>query len=211
MAGLRERQKATRTQRILDEAFELFRSVGYEAARIEDIAAAAELSVGTFYNYFPSKAEILLAMVTAEVEGVLASGERSLRLKHRSVAAALDHLIGGYYANTFVYTTKEMWRVAMAQVTINAGTLFSRRYTELDRRLTQQVRACLHGLQQKGMVLAGVDTGALGEVVFNNLNMMFIECVRSDEMTTDELRTAVARQNAPLARLISARQNGAAA
>ena len=60
MAGLRERQKATRTQRILDEAFELFRSVGYEAARIEDIAAAAELSVGTFYNYFPSKAEILL-------------------------------------------------------------------------------------------------------------------------------------------------------
>ncbi|MBL9035136.1 MAG: TetR/AcrR family transcriptional regulator [Rhodospirillaceae bacterium] len=211
MAGLRERQKATRTQRILDEAFGLFRNVGYEAARIEDIAAAAELSVGTFYNYFPGKAEILLAMVTAEVEGVLASGERSLRLKHKSVAAALDHLIGGYYANTFVYTTKEMWRVAMAQVTVNAGTLFSRRYTDLDRRLTQQVRACLNGLQQKGMVLAGVDTDALGEMVFNNLNMMFIECVRSDEMTTDELRAHVARQNAPLARLISARQNGAAA
>lgn len=211
MAGLRERQKATRTQRILDEAFGLFRNVGYEAARIEDIAAAAELSVGTFYNYFPGKAEILLAMVTAEVEGVLASGERSLRLKHKSVASALDHLIGGYYANTFVYTTKEMWRVAMAQVTVNAGTQFSRRYTELDRRLTQQVRACLNGLQQKGMVLAGVDTEALGEMVFNNLNMMFIECVRSDAMTTEELRAHVARQNAPLARLISARQNGAAA
>jgi AcrR family transcriptional regulator len=204
MAGRREKQKATRTQRILDVAFHLFRTVGYEAARIEDIAVGAELSVGTFYNYFQSKADVLLAMVTLEVEGVLASGERSLRQKHKSVPAALDHLIGGYYANTFVYTTKEMWRVAMAQVTVNSGTLFSRRYTELDRRLIQQVCACLRGLQQKGMVASGVDTDALGEMVFNNLNMMFIECVRSDTMTTDELRNAVARQNAPLARLISA-------
>jgi AcrR family transcriptional regulator len=203
MAGLREKQKATRTQRILDVAFHLFRTVGYEAARIEDIAVGAELSVGTFYNYFQSKADVLLAMVTLEVEGVLASGERSLRQKHRSVAAALDHLVGGYYANTFVYTTKEMWRVAMAQVTVNSGTLFSRRYTELDRRLIQQVCACLRGLQRKGMVIEGIDTEAMGEMVFNNLNMMFIECVRSDTMTTDELRARVARQNAPLAQLIS--------
>lgn len=205
MAGLREKQKATRTQRILDVAFELFRTVGYEAARIEDIALQAELSVGTFYNYFPSKAEILLAMVTLEVENVLAGGERSLRLKHKDVAAALDHLIGGYYANTFVFTTKEMWRVAMAQMISRPETQFSRRYSDLDRRLIQQVCACLRGLQTKGMVVAGIDTEAIGEVVFNNLNMMFIECVRSDAMTTDELRALVARQNAPLAKLISAK------
>ncbi len=203
MAGLREKQKATRTQRILDVAFNLFRTVGYEAARIEDIAVGAELSVGTFYNYFQSKADVLLAMVTLEVEGVLASGERSLRQRHKNVAGALDHLIGGYYANTFVYTTKEMWRVAMAQVTINSGTLFSRRYTELDQRLIQQVQACLRGLQQKGMAVEEIDTDAMGHMVFNNLNMMFIECVRSDTMTTDELRILVARQNAPLAKLIS--------
>lgn len=203
MTGLREKQKATRTQRILDVAFNLFRTVGYEAARIEDIAEAAELSVGTFYNYFQNKAEILLAMVTLEVEGVLAGGERSLRQRHKDVAAALDHLIGGYYANTFVYTTKEMWRVAMAQMISRPDTLFSRRYTELDRRLTQQVCACLDGLQRKGMVSPGVDTAAVGQLVFNNLNMMFIECVRSDTMSVDELRASVARQNAPLARLIS--------
>lgn len=204
MAGLREKQKATRTQRILDVAFELFRTIGYEAARIEDIALQAELSVGTFYNYFPSKAEILLAMVTLEVENVLAGGERSLRLKHKDVAAALDHLIGGYYASTFVFTTKEMWRVAMAQMITRPETQFSRRYSDLDRRLIQQVCACLRGLQAKGMVAAGIDTEAIGALVFNNLNMMFIECVRSDTMTTDELRGLVARQNAPLARLISA-------
>jgi hypothetical protein len=68
----------------------------------------------------------------------------------------------------------------------------------------QQVCACLRGLQQKGMMIEGIDTDAMGEMVFNNLNMMFIECVRSDTMTTDELRARVARQNAPLAKLISA-------
>ena len=47
MTGLRLRQKKARTGRILEEAAKLFRSVGYKAARIDDIADAAELSVGT--------------------------------------------------------------------------------------------------------------------------------------------------------------------
>ena len=41
MTGLRERQKADRTRRILEAASTLFRAQGYDAVRIEDIAAAA--------------------------------------------------------------------------------------------------------------------------------------------------------------------------
>ncbi len=46
MTGLRERQKADRTGRILAAASDLFRAQGYDAVRIEDIAAAAEVSAG---------------------------------------------------------------------------------------------------------------------------------------------------------------------
>ena len=42
MTGLRERQKADRTRRILEAASRLFRDTGYGAIRIEDIANAAE-------------------------------------------------------------------------------------------------------------------------------------------------------------------------
>jgi AcrR family transcriptional regulator len=205
MTGLREKQKASRTRRILDVAAELFQSVGYEAARIEDIAQAAELSVGTLYNYYENKAAILLAMVTLEVEEVLVAGERCLKQRHKTVAAALDSLIGGYYVNSFVYMTKEMWRVAMAQAIERPAAQFSRRYTDLDRRLSKQVCACFERLQQQGMVRNDIDTDAIGEMVFNNLNMMFIECVRSDTMTVSEVRATVARQNQPLAQVISTR------
>ena len=65
MTGLRERQKADRTGRILDAASRLFRDQGYDAVRIEDIAAAAEVSAGTCYNYFSTKGDLLLAMEIA--------------------------------------------------------------------------------------------------------------------------------------------------
>ena len=65
MAGLRERQKADRERRILEAATGLFREVGYDAARIEDIAERAQVSVGTFYNYYQNKGDILLATVGA--------------------------------------------------------------------------------------------------------------------------------------------------
>ena len=145
MTGLRLKQKIARSERILDEASKLFRTVGYEAARIEDIADAAELSVGTLYNYFANKGDILLAMVVLEVEETLIAGERIIKRQHATVAKALDSLIGGYYETSFVYTTKEMWRIAMAQMILRPDTPFGRRYTELDSHLTQQVANCPPG------------------------------------------------------------------
>jgi AcrR family transcriptional regulator len=55
MSGLRAKHKADRDGRILDAAAELFREAGYEGAKIEAIAAAAEVSVGTIYNYYRNK------------------------------------------------------------------------------------------------------------------------------------------------------------
>ena len=48
-----------------------------------------------------------------------------------------------------------------------------------------------------------VDCDATGELIFNNVNMMFIEFVKDEEMDVDGLKASVARQNAPLALLMS--------
>jgi AcrR family transcriptional regulator len=203
VAGLREKQKADKNRRILEAATKLFREVGYDAARIEDIAERAEVSVGTFYNYYQNKGDILVAAVSMEVEEVLDAGEPLVADPPMNVLVALQTLINQYYDHSLVYLSKEMWRTAMAISIQQPETPFSKRYTELDRALCAQVSTLVQKLQLKGAVLAGVDAVAVGSMFFNNLNMMFTEFVRDEHMPLEKLKDDVARQNRPLATLIS--------
>lgn len=58
MDGLRERKKAATRQAISDTATRLFVRHGFEAVTVAQIAAAADVSVKTVFNYFGSKEEL---------------------------------------------------------------------------------------------------------------------------------------------------------
>ncbi len=203
MTGLRARQKALRHERILDAALGLFRDAGYDAVRTEDIAAAAEVSVGTLYNYFENKGDLLLALVTIEVEDVLEQGALVVNAPPPDIALALNMLVGGYYEHSNTYLTKDLWRSAMALTIQAAETPFSARYTALDQSLTDQVCALVEKLQRRGLARGDVDARAFGQVIFNNLNQMFIEFVKVEAMAMTVLMAAVARQNAAIALLLA--------
>jgi AcrR family transcriptional regulator len=59
-AGLRERKKLKTKEAIQREAMRLFQEQGYDETTIEKIAAAAEISPSTFFNYFPTKEDLIL-------------------------------------------------------------------------------------------------------------------------------------------------------
>ena len=58
--GLRERKKAKTRAAIRDHALRLFRENGYQRTTVEKIAEAAEVSVSTFFRYFPTKEDLVL-------------------------------------------------------------------------------------------------------------------------------------------------------
>ena len=58
--GLRERKKLKTREAIQRTAMRLFEKQGYEETTIEEIAAAAEISPSTFFNYFPTKEDVVL-------------------------------------------------------------------------------------------------------------------------------------------------------
>jgi AcrR family transcriptional regulator len=58
--GLRERKKRQTRQRISDVAIALFVERGFEHVTIAEVAAAAEVSVNTVYNYFQAKEDLVL-------------------------------------------------------------------------------------------------------------------------------------------------------
>lgn len=203
MAGLRAKQKADKNRRILQAATTLFRAQGYDNARIEDIADAAEVSVGTLYNYYENKGEILVATVSMEVMEVLEAGGRIVSNPPLNVELALRTLIDQYYDHSLVYLSKEMWRTAMAISIQQPDTPLSKRYTDLDAQICDQICHLADTLQRRGAILAGVDVRMIGEVVFNNLNMMFVEFCKAEAMPIDELKARVAAQNRPITQLIS--------
>jgi AcrR family transcriptional regulator len=198
MSGLREKQKADRDQRILKAATRLFREEGYDRTKIETIAAKAQVSIGTVYNYYQNKGDLLVAIVSMEVNEVLRAGAALIEQPPGGVAAAVTDLIFIYLDHSLVYLTKEMWRHAMAISTRQPDSPFGRRYSDLDDRLTRQVCALIERLQAEGRVKADVDAAAAGEVIFNNTNMMFILFVKSEEMTLEALKATITRQLAPL-------------
>ncbi len=206
MAGLREKQKADREKRILKAAVTKFGAQGYRSVRIEDLAEAAEVSVGTVYNYYQTKGDILIATVAMEVEEVLASGAEIVADPPAGAHDALCELIFSYYDHSLEYLSKEMWRTAMALSIEAAATPNGIRYAELDQRLAAQMTDMIVALQQRGDVRTDVDPVSLGHVIFNNLNQMFIEFVKNDAVTLSDLRNDVARQMQPISDLIANRK-----
>ncbi|MBA3823461.1 MAG: TetR family transcriptional regulator [Ktedonobacterales bacterium] len=59
--GLRHRKKALMRQQLQQHALRLFLSQGYEATTVEMIATAAGVSHMTFFRYFPTKEDVVLA------------------------------------------------------------------------------------------------------------------------------------------------------
>jgi AcrR family transcriptional regulator len=58
--GLRERKKAQARRHIAETAARLFAARGYDDVSMADVAAAAEVSDQTVYNYFPAKQDLVL-------------------------------------------------------------------------------------------------------------------------------------------------------
>ena len=92
-----ERQRID--ERVIDAAFDIFRMNGFEAARMEKVAAAAGITKMSLYRRFPGKAELLAEVILRqsmqlhadmpdEREGDALDGLKALMWKYRERISA---------------------------------------------------------------------------------------------------------------------------
>ena len=92
-----ERSDARR-QQVLDAAIECFRQRGFHAASMQEISAAAAMSVGHIYHYFENKDAIIAAIVDQEVRQAAADFQKIGKAK--DIAAAMLEFASQCFART---------------------------------------------------------------------------------------------------------------
>lgn len=91
-AASRKVHSVARRQAILDAALTVFAERGYEAARLDDVAARAGVAKGTLYLYFKDKEALFEALIRGAVAPVL---------EPLSQAAAVPDMPAGSLLETF--------------------------------------------------------------------------------------------------------------
>jgi AcrR family transcriptional regulator len=102
--GLRERKRRQTRQRIIDAGLTLFLANGFDATTLDAIAEAADISRRTFFYYFKSKEDIVLAYQSGQIERLRDAilGESPDRPPFEVVRSALLKLASGYRAEEII-------------------------------------------------------------------------------------------------------------
>ncbi|MGN1368593.1 MAG: TetR/AcrR family transcriptional regulator [Aristaeellaceae bacterium] len=106
---------ATTRAAILEKSRQLIMAQGWSAISIRTLAAACGVSVGAIYNYFPSKAELLLATVDAictdifrmPAEGGFDSITDCIRWAYGRMADGMARYPGFFVSHAAIFTGEE--------------------------------------------------------------------------------------------------------
>jgi len=143
--GLQEKKKKKRRKRILAAATRLFQARGYADTTINAIADKADVGVGTIYNYFSSKNEILLNIIAD-----IFLEKKPHKLIHENDPAQTVIRFLGYYMDEFSIFEKEIWRGWFAAL-YQEPNLFERAY-ELDMKIVGELAGICEEMQATCMI-----------------------------------------------------------
>jgi AcrR family transcriptional regulator len=124
--GLRQRKKRKTRESIQREAMRLFQEQGYEETTIEQIAAAVEVSPSTFFNYFPTKEDVVLYDAYDPMIASLLSQRPADEPLSVAVRGVLDTMAGVFERDREVI-------LARARLWIEVPELRARLWQELER------------------------------------------------------------------------------
>lgn len=166
MTGLRQKQKDRRRRDILDATARLLAAQGYEETSIEQIAERAEVGVGTVYNYFRSKPELLMELFYQGADELLEQGEAIVRNPPPEPVEAISTLLCTHFEGLAGRYDKALFREFLART-------FTRRFgyggimATLAGRLAAQLTELLEQLHRRGQLAPGVRIDEAAGVLYS--------------------------------------------
>ncbi len=160
--GLRERKKRAQRQAIYNIALSEFRNRGFDTVTVQEIAAEANISLKTFFNYFPSKQAILDECVEQLLAGFVTVIDEYTHDKRRSFKSRLSHLV--QEMASALEADRDFWRMIFQE-----SKLFNASGTIKDDEMEvyAHVTAFFREGQKTGDVKTSLDPQQLAEIFFS--------------------------------------------
>jgi TetR/AcrR family transcriptional regulator len=148
----RDEARALFRNAILEAAEAVFAEKGFHRARIQDVAARARIAVGTVYNHFDEKEDLLRALLEERTEGLASQVERRSddpREFEPALTARIERMLH------YVETHRAFFIVAAEHGAIGASSASATVPVGKAARGLARVRAALVAIAEEG-IAAGV-------------------------------------------------------
>ncbi len=157
---------------------------------MEEVAARAGLAVGTLYNYFPSKDQLLFAISRSDTEPLLKLGDRILADPPddpvEAIAALTEVMVQGITAGE-----RRLWRELFVAAIAAPDTLGARLFA-LDMRLIAQLTAMLDQLKKRGALDPSIDSARAAGLFYGICLTWTIAFATREDVTIEMLRDEIA-------------------
>ncbi len=174
MTGLREKKKRERQKRIFAAAIELTNEQGFGAARMAEIAARADLAVGTLYNYYPSKNDLFVAILERKWEEIMRQHRRRIvriTVEGTDPGDILRRILIPLVEELFILPKQSWYELLMAMFS-------SRQYIErgyqMDMEAVADLSAVIRKLQKRGLLREDIEVGQAAFSIYSVLTFQFL-------------------------------------
>ncbi|MGE4335940.1 MAG: TetR/AcrR family transcriptional regulator [Pigmentiphaga sp.] len=142
MPRVRSENYDTKVKAIIDSAAALFAAEGYPSTKMQDIAKACGATKSMLYHYFPTKDDLLFAMLMEHLEQVVDSIEEVLALE-ASAPEKLHALVRAYTQKSVQSRRRHMIAMQDVKYLPRARQL---PLLDLQRRITNHVSGLLQSV-----------------------------------------------------------------
>jgi AcrR family transcriptional regulator len=170
-APARQRRKDARPLELLEAALALFGEKGFAATRIEEVAQRAGVSKGTLYLYYPSKEELIKAVIAHYLSSRIADTAQRVEAYRGAMGPLLQDLLVSWWQQTYASPASAAFKIIISE---------SRNFPEIAEYYAHHViepgSALIGGIIARGVASGEFHTDNIQDVVHSLVLPMVMVC-----------------------------------
>jgi len=168
----RRRRKDARPAELLEAALTLFVEKGFATTRSEEVAKAAGVSKGTLYLYFPSKEELLKAVIQHFLGTEIEAGIQEAAAADGPTAEVMEQLLVNWWTRIYEGPASGVFKLVITEV---------RNFPEIGQFWVERVvapgHAIVSGLLQRGIARGEFVVDDVDSAVHSILMPLILMCM----------------------------------